>query len=92
MPGEFKDVILPIPEKHLETLRKDIEKYKENVNKCNVSMIDSLSFDIGSEMDFLKFVTKLNDNQKKRLHNLEGEHKMYSSKVRQCQCVRKLER
>lgn len=92
MPDKFRDIILPIPEKRLETLRKNIEKYKESVNKCNVSMIDSLSFDIGSEMDILKFIVKINDDQKKQLHNLEEEHKIYSNKVRQCQCIRKLER
>ena len=80
------------PERHLEALRKDVEKYKENVNKCNVSMIDSLSFNIGSEIDFIKFVVELTGEQRKQFNNLEEEHKIYSNNVRQCQCVRKLER
>lgn len=91
MSDKFKNIVLPA-ERHLESLRKDVEKYKENVNKCNVSMIDSLSFDIGSEMDFIKFVVELTDEQGKQFGNLEDEYKAHSNKVRQCQCVRKLER
>lgn len=91
MSEKFRGVVLPA-ERHLESLRKDVEKYKENVNKCNVSMIDSLSFDIGSEVDFIKFVVELTGDQRKQFGNLEDEYKVHSNKVRQCQCVRKLER
>ncbi len=80
-------------EHHLDKLRKDLEKYKENVNKCNVSMIDSLSFDIGSQIDYIKFVLEpKTDDQKNMLKSLEKEYNTYSNKVKQCQCVKKLER
>lgn len=85
-------VIPQTSEKHLEILRKDIEKYKENVNKCNISMIDSLSYDIGSEIDFLKFAVEKTDEHKKYLKRLEEEYQKSSNKVRQCQCIRKLEK
>lgn len=87
-----KFIIPRSKELRLETLRKDLEKYNENVNKCNISMIDSLSFIIGSEMGFLRH-TELTDGQRSQLKNLEEEHyKIYSNKVRKCQCVKKLDR
>lgn len=92
MPDKFEDIILHVPEKRLDMLRKDIEKYKENVNKCNISMIDSLSYNIGSEMDLLKFVIKLTDEQRKNLKGLEKEYKTTSDKIKQCQCIKKIEK
>lgn len=91
MPESFKGVLLPA-ERHLESLRKDVEKYKESVNKCNANTIDTLSFNIGSEIDFIKFVVELTKDQRRQFDNLTNEHKEYSDKVRQCQCVKKLER
>lgn len=80
-------------ELRLEDLRKDLEKYKENVNKCNVSMIDALSFNIGSNIEYIKFVLgPTTDDQKNMLKSLEKEYNTHSNKVKQCQCVRKLER
>jgi len=92
MPDKFEEIVREIPIKQLDMLRKDIEKYKENVNKCNISMIDSLSFDIGSRIDYLKFALKIIGEQRRQAEVLEEEYKRYSDKVRQCQCVRKLPR
>lgn len=78
-------------ELRLEDLRKDLEKYLENVNKCNISMIEPLAFVIGQAMGSLNNI-ELTDGQRKLFNNFGNEYNVYSNKVKQCQCVRKLER
>ncbi len=82
-----------IPIKRLERLRKDIAKYEEHVNKCDIAGTNVLAESIGSDMDFLKYSDiKTTEEQKKEMVQLENIFSGYMNRLQKCRCVKKIEK
>lgn len=79
--------------KRLVNLRKDIAKYEENANKCNMYETNVLAESIGSDMDYLKYADKLTTGgQKQEIGQLEHQFAGHMSRLERCVCVKKLEK
>lgn len=79
--------------KRLVNLRKDIAKYEENTNKCNMYETNVLAESIGSDMDYLKYADKLTtQEQKQEIDKLEHQFSGHMSRLERCRCVKKLEK
>ncbi len=85
--------VLEIPIKRLSNLTKDIAKYEEHVNKCNISETNILAGSIGSDIDFLKYTdTRTTEEQKQELKRLENTFANHMGKLKRCRCIRKIEK
>jgi hypothetical protein len=84
--------IKEMPIKRLEKLRKDIAKYDEYVNKCDIAGTNILAESIGSDMDFLKYTIKPNDEQKREMEQLENIFSGHMNRLQKCRCVKKIEK
>jgi hypothetical protein len=84
--------VLEIPVKRLANLTKDIRKYDEQVNKCDISGTNVLAESIGSDIDYLKFAISTTEEQKQQLKRLEDEFSRYMDNLKKCICVRKIEK
>lgn len=84
---------IEIPVKRLETLRKDIAKYEEHVNKCDIAGTNVLAESIGSDIDFLKYSgVKTTEEQKKEMVQLENIFSGHMNRLQKCRCVKKIEK
>ena len=79
--------------KRLEKLRKDIAKYDEHVNKCDIAGTNVLAESIGSDMDFLKYSgIKTTEDQKREIVQLENIFSGHMDRLLKCRCVKKIEK
>lgn len=79
--------------KRLANLRKDIAKYEENANKCNIYETNVLAESIGSDMDYLKYADKMTtEEQKKEIDKLENQFSGHINRLERCRCVKKIEK
>jgi hypothetical protein len=80
------------PIKRLEILRKDIAKYEEQVNKCDIVGTNVLAESIGSDIDFLKYTVKTTEEQKRDMVQLENIFAGHMDRLQKCICVKKIEK
>lgn len=79
--------------KRLVNLKKDIAKYEENANKCNIHETNILAESIGSDVDYLKYADKMTTGeQKQEIDKLEKQFSGYMDHLERCRCVKKLEK
>jgi hypothetical protein len=80
-----------VQEKRLEKLRKDIAKYDEHVNKCDIIGTNVLAESIGSDLDFLKYSgTKITEEQNRDMIQLENIFSGHMDRLSKCICVKKI--
>lgn len=79
-------------EKNITSLTKDIRKYEEQVNKCDISGTNILAESIGSDIDYLRFAASTTGEQKQQLIHLEDEFSRYMDTLKKCRCVKKIEK
>lgn len=84
--------VLEIPTRRLASLTKDIAKYEEQVNKCDISETNVLAGNIGSDIDFLKFTTTTTEEQKQEIKRLENIFTNHMDNLKRCRCVKKIEK
>ena len=85
--------VLEIPIKRLASLRKDIAKYEEQVNKCDISETNTLAGGIGADIDFLRYTEiRTTEEQKQELKRLENVFTNHMDNLKRCRCVRKIEK
>ena len=88
---DIQEAAKQIPVKRLTTLRKDIAKYEESVNKCDISATNVLADSIGADIDYLRFSSvKVTDDQKKELEILENQFAGHMNNLSKCRCVKKI--
>jgi len=79
--------------KRLVKLRKDIAKYEENVNKCNIYETNILAESIGADIDYLFHVDKrITDEQKQEINRLENQFSGHVERLEKCRCIKRLEK
>ena len=80
-----------LPIKRLASLRKEIAKYEENVNKCDIMSTNVLADSIGADIDYLRFSNiKLSQEQMKELEGLENIFTGYMNNLSRCRCIKKI--
>ena len=84
--------ILEVPTRRLANLTKDIRKYEEYVNKCDISETNVLAGSIGSDIDFLKFTITTTEEQKQEIKRLENIFTNHMDNLKRCRCVKKIEK
>lgn len=85
--------VLEIPIKRLVSLRKDIAKYEEQVNKCDISQTNVLAGTIGADIDFLKYSEiRTTEEQKQEIKRLENIFTNHIDNLKRCRCIRKIEK
>ena len=85
-----ENIIREIPIK-LVNLKKDIAKYEEHVNKCDISETNILAKGIGSGIDFLKHSDiKTIEEQKQEIKKLENQFLYHMNNLKRCRCVKKI--
>jgi hypothetical protein len=85
--------VLEIPIKRLTSLRKDIAKYEEQVNKCDISETNVLVKSIGADVDYLRYTEiRTTEEQKQELKLLENTFTNHMDNLKRCRCVRKIEK
>lgn len=90
---ELERTVLEIPIKHLANLTKDIRKYEEHVNKCDISETNVLAKSIGKDIDFLRYTEiRTTEGQKQELKRLEDAFINHMDNLKRCKCVKKLEK
>lgn len=81
-----------IPIIRITNLTKEIRKYEEQVNKCDISGTNILAESIGSDMDFLRYAVNTTEEQKQQLKRLEDEFSRHMDNLKKCICVKKIEK
>lgn len=85
--------VLEISTRRLTNLTKDIAKYEEYVNKCDISQTNVLAGSIGSDIDFLKYSEiRTTEQQKQEIKRLENTFTNHMDKLKRCRCVKKIEK
>ena len=75
----------------IKNIRKDIEKYDESVNKCDIYSTNVLAEVIGSDMDYALYSNiGINNDQKQDIKRLEKQFLGYVENLRRCTCVKKM--
>jgi hypothetical protein len=91
--SNIETTVQETPVKRLTDLRKDIAKYEEHVNKCDIVGTNVLSESIGSDMDFLKYSgIKTTEEQKREMGQLENMFSGHMDRLKRCTCVKKIEK
>jgi len=84
---------LEIPTRRLASLTKDIAKYEEQVNKCDISQTNVLAETIGADIDFLKYSEiRTTEEQKQEIKRLENTFTNHMDNLKRCRCVKKIEK
>ena len=79
--------------KRLTKLRKDIAKYDEHVNKCDITGTNVLAESIGADIDFLKYShIKNTEEEKQEITQLENIFSRHMDHLTRCACVKKIEK
>ncbi len=82
-----------ISDKRIEDLRKEIAKYEENANKCDIHSTNILADTIGADIDFLRYSrVKTTEEQRKEVNSLENQFTKLMNSLTRCRCVRKIEK
>jgi hypothetical protein len=90
---DLEKKVFEIPIKRLADLTKDIRKYEEYVNKCDISETNVLAESIGSDIDYLRYTEiRTTEDQKQQLKRLEEEFLGNMDNLKRCRCVRKIEK
>ena len=85
--------VTEIPVKRLTNLRKEIAKYEEQVNKCDISETNILAESIGADVDYLKYSEiRTTEVQKQEIKELENIFVNHMDNLRRCRCVKKIEK
>jgi hypothetical protein len=93
MVHELERTVVEIPVKRLTNLTKDIRRYEEQVNKCDISGTNVIAKTIGANIDYLKYTEiRTTEEQKQELKNLEETFLRHMDNLKRCRCVRKLEK
>lgn len=88
---ELERVTAEIPAKHLANLQKDIRKYEEHVNRCDIYETNTLAGNIGADIGFLRYTeVRTTETQKQELKNIEDQFKSHMIRLKRCRCVRKM--
>ena len=83
--------VLDIPIKRLASLTKDIRKYEEHVNKCDISETNILAESIGADIDFLRYTAiGTTEEQKQELRHIESTFTNHMDNLKRCRCVKKI--
>lgn len=91
--ADLERMATEIPVKRLTSLRKDVRKYEEQVNKCDIFETNILAESIGGDVDYLKYSgIRTTEEQKQELKNLEDQLLIHMDDLKRCRCVRKLEK
>ncbi len=86
-----KRLVEKLPIKRLASLKKEIAKYEENVNRCDIMSTNVLADSIGADIDYLRFSDiKLSTEQNKELEVLENLFTGYMNNLSRCRCVKKI--
>lgn len=86
-------IIKDNPDKILPNLRKNVAKYEENVNKCDIFTTNVLSSYIGEDINFLNHHrSELVNGQKLELEHLENQFSKLIDSLSRCRCVKRLEK
>jgi hypothetical protein len=79
--------------KRLTKLRKDIAKYDEHVNRCDISATNVLAESIGADIDFLRYSgSKITEDEKRAIEQLEKQFSGHMDHLKRCMCVKKIEK
>lgn len=90
---DIERMVVEIPVKRLTDLRKDIAKYEEQVNKCDISETNVLAESIGSDIDYLKYSgIRTTEEQKQEIKKLENQFLAHMDNLKRCRCVKKIEK
>ncbi len=85
--------VLEIPIKRLAGLRKDIAKYEEQANKCDISETNVLAKSIGADIDLLRYTEiRTTEEQKQEIKRIENIFTNHMDNLKRCRCVRKIEK
>ena len=88
---DLERTVLEIPVKRLANLTKEVRKYEEHVNKCDISGTNVLAGSIGSDIDFLRYTEiRTTEEQKQQLKRLGDEFLRHMDNLKRCRCVRKI--
>lgn len=82
-----------IPIRRLASLEKDIRKYEEYVNKCDIVHTNDLAEGIGGDIVFLRYSeigTTL--SQKQELRILEDIFTDHMNNLKKCRCIKRIEK
>ena len=80
-----------IPTKHIADLRKDLAKYEESVNKCDIHNSNILANIIGSDMDYILYANiGTTDEQKQEIKKVEQQFLKHVESLRRCTCIKKI--
>lgn len=91
MVRNLEKMVVEIPVKRILNLTKDIKRYEEKANKCDISETNLLAKNIGADIDFLKYTDiRTTEEQKQELKRLEEIFLRYMDNLKRCRCVRKL--
>ncbi len=80
-------------DKNISNLRKDILKYEESVNKCNIFDTNVFAEVIGIE--FVRMTledTNTTTEQKREIKILENQFSKNMERLKHCTCVKKIEK
>ncbi len=69
----------------LSNLGKDIEKYKDSVDKCDISTTNSLSHDVGARMIILE-QSNPTSSTIERMGDLKRQYQIISDTLKLCDC------
>jgi len=75
----------------IKNIGKDIAKYDESVNKCDMYATNVLAEAIGSDMDYVLYANMgTTDKQKQVIKMLEKQFLGHVENLRRCTCVKKI--
>lgn len=93
MVRDLEKMVIEIPVKHIVNLTKNVKKYEEQVNKCDISETNLLAKNIGADIEFLKYTEiRTSEEQKQEFKHLEEIFLRQINSLKRCRCVRKLEK
>ncbi len=89
----LEKMVVEIPVKRILNLTKDVKRYEEHANKCDISETNLLAKSIGADIVFLKYTEiRTTEEQKQELKRLEEIFLRHMDNLKRCRCVRKLEK
>jgi hypothetical protein len=78
-------------EKRITNLRKDIAKYEESVNKCNIFDTNVLAERVGVNLNYVIYSdVNSTSGQKREIEILENQFSSDMERLKRCTCVKKM--
>lgn len=91
--ADTKGIVQGIHMARLTNLRKDIARYDEHVNKCDIAGTNVLAESIGSDIDFIRHPgTRITEEEKREVEQLEKQFSGHMDRLKRCACVKKIEK